>query len=182
MKKNPNYVNFCKSKDLIKGKLNEIKVGEYLVKACGGTYELADFYDDTQNNVDIWWNSPKKGRIGIDVKGVKKNHHRDDDDHYDDEIHWIEIVNTQGKKGWIYGNMDYIAFMLKKKILFVRPSDLYGLVLYNIVGKELVFANENLPFYQPYRRNNRNDIIIKVPSTDLEQKSVFIIHMDDEKC
>ena len=72
--------------------------------------------------------------------------------------------------------------MLKKKILFVKPSDLYGLVLYNIVGKELVFANENLPFYQPYRRNNRNDIIIKVPSTDLEQKSVFIIHMDDEKC
>lgn len=180
MKKNPKYVNQCISQDRIKGKLNEYKVGENLIKACGGTYEFANFQEDTQQNVDIWWYSPKKGKLGIDVKGIKKHHRSDDDSEIDDTIHWLEIVNTQGKKGWIYGKMDYIAFMMKTKILFIKPENLYGMILYGVVGKDISLENNNLPFYQPYRRKNRNDIIIKVPSADLEKISAFTILTENE--
>ena len=57
---------------------NEGIKDEYLVmniveQCLGGKTTKASETDDKYKHVDFWWESPKKGLIGIDVKGVKKN-------------------------------------------------------------------------------------------------------------
>lgn len=173
MKRNPTYVNNEIRKCLVKGKETEFMVGESLVKYCGGTFEIASFEEDTKRHIDLWWESPKKGRIGIDVKGVKKLKRSDNET--DDSMHWIEIRNTQGKKGWIYGDMEYIAFVTNHDILFVKPKELYGNILFNTIGKNLLHENINLELYSPYQRKDRKDVIIKIPTSELREISHFSI-------
>lgn len=64
-------------------------VASLLEHMCGGTCEKSTVDEDKKMHIDFWWNSPKKGRIGIDVKGLKRN--RRNDSVKDDSIHWIEI-------------------------------------------------------------------------------------------
>lgn len=159
-----------KLKDIINEYINNGRKDEYFVarlleECCGGTCEESTTDEDKYKHIDIWWNSPKAGRMGIDVKGLKKNKRNDSE--VDDTIHWVEIQGVTGHKGWIYGEMDYIAFMTKTKVLFVRPKDLYGIILFKIAGKQLLSVCPN-ECYQPYRRFNRNDIILKVPTLDIE--------------
>lgn len=71
--KNKDYINNEIKKCLIEGKKDELKVGEALTQQCGGNFELSTMYEDIHKHIDIWWYSPKKGRIGIDVKGIRKN-------------------------------------------------------------------------------------------------------------
>lgn len=146
------------------GKADEAMVAELLVEKCGGKCFDSTEYDDIRRHVDIWWDSPKGGIIGVDVKGMRKNSRKDNKK--DGTIQWLEIRNVQGDKGWIFGDMDYIAFITTDDVVFVKPSDLYGRVLLNIAGKELVNV---LPsdFYIPYQRSGRKDIIVKVPVSEL---------------
>lgn len=175
--KNKEYINYEIKKCLKEGKENEIKVGNLLVEQCGGTYELSTFIEDFKKHIDIWWDSPKKGKIGIDVKGLRKNNRRDK--YPDDSIQWVEIKNTQGKDGWIFGEMDYIAFMTNTDVLFIKPVSIQSLILKNIIGKELVYVNKDIPFYQPYQRKDRKDIIVKVPTEDLRIITHFKIEINE---
>lgn len=150
---------------LTNGKKSEDFVGQLIEELCGGTCEKSTTNEDKLKHIDIWWNSPKKGRLGIDVKGIKKNNRQDKE--VDDSIHWIEIQGVTGYKGWIFGEMDYIAFMTRKQVLFVKPCDLYGNILWNIAGKELVYKCPK-ECYVPYQRWGRKDIVVKVPTKDIE--------------
>lgn len=176
--KNKEYINYEIKKCLIEGKENEIKVGELLVQQCGGNYVISTFQEDIKKHIDIWWDSPKKGKVGIDIKGLRKNKRQDS--LTDETIQWIEIKNTQGKDGWVFGEMDYIAFMTNNEVLFVKPKDIQTLVLKNTIGKELVHVNKDLLFYQPYQRKDRKDIIIKVPTDDLRKITHFTILQTNE--
>lgn len=154
-----------------KGKEDEKLVGELLIQQCGGEYKIANIQEDTKKHIDIWWYSPQKGKIGIDVKGLRKNNRSDSKT--DDTINWLEIKNIQGDKGWIFGDMDYIAFLTNNEVLFVKPHKIYGLLLQNTIGKNLVYENNNLEFYQPYQRYKRKDIIVKIPTEDLRKITHF---------
>ena len=114
----------------------------------------------------------KKGRIGIDVKGIKKKNRKDTD--VDDTINWIEILNVRGNPGWIYGKSEYIAFRTKTKILFVKTTDLQNFATEKTKGKELVHSNPK-GFYIPYQRYGRMDMVFKCPTSDLEKLADFSI-------
>lgn len=151
---------------------DETFVSNLIEAKFGGRCYESTINEDKYRHIDLWWESPKKGKLGIDVKGLKKNNRNDND--VDDSIHWLEIQGVAGYKGWIFGEMDYIAFMTKRKVLFVRPNDLYGMVLFNIAGKEL---SRTCPkeCYQPYQRFKRKDIIVKVPTADIQGIAHFDI-------
>lgn len=119
--------------------------------------------EDVYKHIDFWCENNNK-KYGIDVKGLKKNNRNDD--YYDDTINWIEILNTQGKKGWIYGECVYIAFVTKKSVLYVPRKKIVKLVEEKIKGKTTVYINPK-EFYQPYQRKGRKDLIVKVPTEDL---------------
>lgn len=120
-------------------------------------------YEDTHDHVDFW--CIKNGKeFGIDVKGLRKNKRTDTD--YDDTINWIELLNVKGEPGWIYGKSSYIAFMTKESILYVPTKDLVNFVESKVRGQGITSIRPD-GFYKPYRRKDRQDLIIKVPTSDL---------------
>ena len=158
-----------------RGVIDENFVMEATANALGGECSKATKEEDMYMHVDFWWESPKKGRIGIDVKGMKKAKRSDKE--FDDTIQWLELKNVRGNKGWLYGDAEYIAFRTKKRILFVLRDKLRDFAEKCVEGKELV---HNCPkdFYIPYQRWGRLDMVIKVPTTDIESLADFSINCD----
>lgn len=157
------------------GLIDENLVMEAVKYTLGGECEKSTPKEDMQDHVDFWWDSPKMGRIGIDVKGIKKKSRKDTE--VDDTIHWIELLNVRGNLGWIYGKATYIAFRTKKNILFVKNSVLRDFANKMTVGKKVVNVNPK-EFYVPYQRYGRKDMIIKVPTSDLEKLADFTIETE----
>lgn len=121
--------------------------------------------EDVFMHVDLWCIKNNK-RYGIDVKGLHKN--KRSDNNYDDTIQWIELLNTQGNIGWIYGKSVYIAFITKTSVLYVPRKKIVKMVEEKIKGKEIVHYNPQ-NCYQPYQRRDRLDKIVKVPTDDLRK-------------
>lgn len=142
-------------------------------ETLGGECYKATKKEDTKDHIDFWWESPKKGKLGIDVKGVKKN--KRDDVEKDDSIHWVELQNVAGNLGWLYGKSDYIAFRTNSNIIFVKLNDLQQYTNDKIKGKQLVFNNPK-ECYIPYQRYGRKDMICKVPTSDLLEIGEFVIN------
>ena len=94
----------------------EYEVMQITKDTFGGEVEKSTKMEDMKDHVDFWWDSPKKGRIGIDVKGIRKN----DNGEYDDSIFWVEFRNNPGLPGWIYGKEEYIAIKTFKQIVYIK--------------------------------------------------------------
>lgn len=170
------YLNDIASKMYLEGQNDENFVMAVIEDVLGGSCTKSSKQDDTSNHIDFWWDSPKKGLIGIDVKGRRKKNRQDTN--YDDEMSWIELLNVRGKPGWVYGKSHYIAFRFTDKIIFVQTDKLRQFSEEKIKGKETVYDTPN-DFYIPYQRKKygRKDLMIKVPTIDLMQISSFIIYL-----
>lgn len=157
-----------------KGKLDENFVMEATEKTLGGKCYRGTKDDDIKRHIDFFWESPKKGLLGIDVKGLNKSKRSDKE--FDDSIHWIEARNVKGNKGWIYGEADYIAFRTLKNILFVKPSKLIEIYEQKVKSKEYVTSTPK-DCYMPYKRVfwGRDDITFKMPNEDLVKITDFSI-------
>lgn len=154
------------------GLIDETFVMDAITHTLGGTCEKSLRNEDMFQHIDFWWNSPKKGRVGVDVKGIKRHNRKDKE--VDDTIHWVEIQNVRGNKGWIYGDAMYIAFRTLSQIIFVKTDVLRSLSEEKVKGKELVYNNPK-SCYVPYQRWQRKDIVYKIPTEDLIKISDFII-------
>ena len=156
----------------LSGRLDEDFVMDAVKHTLGGEVNRSSKNEDVEDHVDFWWDSPRKGRIGIDVKGIKKNSRSDNT--CDDTIHWLELTNVQGKNGWLYGKAEYIAFRTFTKIVFVKREKLLSFALESIKDKPIVDYNPN-DCYVPYRRKGRLDLIVKARTRDLENLADFCI-------
>lgn len=158
---------------LAEGRKDEEFVATLLEQECGGKCRKSTLREDKYKHIDLWWDSPKMGRLGIDVKGRGKNSRKDKE--YSDN-HWIEAKNVSGKKGWIYGSMNYIAFRTKDKVLFVKPECL--IEIYENKLKDTPFT-EDTPkeCYVLYKRSKwgNDDLSWKMPNKDLEELAHFVI-------
>ncbi|MCD8206616.1 MAG: hypothetical protein LUD72_01620 [Bacteroidales bacterium] len=162
---------------LIEGKKDEEFVAQLLESTCGGRTSPSSADEDKYQHVDLWWDSPKAGRLGIDVKGVKRNTRHDSGK--DDSIHWLEIQGVTGMPGWIYGDSVYIAFRTLTDVIFVRTDRLREWCEKVVANKDIV---DKCPqeCYVPYRRLGRKDLIFKCPTEalrDLSQYGGFIIDL-----
>ena len=157
-----------------KGLIDEEFVMEAVEKTLGGETMRSTREEDINDHVDFWWNSPKKGWIGIDVKGMNKAKRTDSD--FDDSIHWLEIQNVKGKNGWLKGNAEYIAFRTKHDIMFVKREKLLNFALERIKGKEVVYDTPR-DCYVPYKRLKfgRDDLSLKALNSDLRALADFSI-------
>lgn len=134
-------------------------------KRFGGRVYHATKTEDTKDHIDFWWESDDGNKkVGFDVKGLRKN--KRSDTSFDDSIQWIELVNVQGNKGWVYGKADYITFMTNKFVLYVRRKDLVQYIEDKTVDKSCVYSIPD-EYYIPYQRKNRSDMIVKIPTIDL---------------
>jgi hypothetical protein len=157
-----------------RGLIDETFIMEAVSKTLGGSCEKSSSKEDIEDHIDFWWDSPKKGRIPMDAKGIKKNSRSDKS--FDDTIHWLELQNVNGKPGWLYGKAEYIAFRTFERIIFVKREKLLSFALEMISGKDVVYDTPK-EFYVPYKRKKwgRDDLSIKVPTSDLLERADFCI-------
>ena len=160
-----------------RGLIDETFIMEAVSKTLGGDCEKSSSMEDIEDHIDFWWNSPKKGRIPMDAKGIKKNSRSDKT--FDDTIQWLELQNVNGRPGWLYGKAEYIAFRTLFRIIFVKREKLLSFALEAIKGKEVV-CDTPKEFYIPYKRKKwgRDDLSLKVPTSDLVKLADFCIECD----
>ena len=161
----------------LSGRLDEDFVMDAVKHTLGGDVTRSTKYEDMFKHIDFWWDSPKKGRIGIDVKGLNKNKRGDND--YDDTIHWLELQNVKGKDGWLKGEAEYIAFRTNTNIIFVNREKLLEFAENAIKGKEVVYDTP-MECYVPYKRLKwgRDDLSLKALNSDLLKLADFSIEFE----
>lgn len=142
----------------------EDEVMEITKKAFGGDVEKATEKEDMEKHVDFWWDSPRRGRIGIDVKGIKKNDKKEEDDSFQ----WLEFTNVKGNPGWLYGEEEYIAFKTFTQIVYVKREVLKDYAEKKMGNKKPVNYRPD-EYFVPYTRSKwgRYDVVIKVPMSDI---------------
>lgn len=161
----------------LSGRLDEDFVMNAVKHTLGGEVERSTRSEDLIDHIDFWWDSPRKGRIGIDVKGLNKS--KRSDSQYDDSIHWLELQNVKGKDGWLKGKAEYIAFRTNSNIIFVNREKLLDFALEAIKNKEVVYDTPK-ECYVPYKRLNwgRDDLTLKVLNSDLLKLADFSIEIN----
>ena len=132
--------------------------------------------EDMSQHIDFWVFANGK-KYGIDVKGLHKN--KRSDKNFDDSIQWIELQNVQGKRGWVYGDAVYIAFVTNKSVLYVPTKNLIAFSEEKTRNKPI---NHRIPqeCYSLYQRQGRKDIIFKALTDDLRKIARHEIAFDRE--
>lgn len=110
--------------------------------------------------------------IKIDVKGLKKFNRSDLE--VNPDVHWVELRNVRGNKGWLYGEADKIAFETVNGYLLINRIDLHAFCKRKVVDRNIY--NEKY-IYKLYQRPNRKDVITLVLTNDLffELPHIFIL-------
>ena len=160
-----------KEKCLKAGKSDEELVMGLLSNQMGGSVKRASKDEDYKDHIDFWWETHDGNKFGVDVKGL--NRVCGVDKEYDDTIHWVRLVDKQGREDRFYVKADYIAFRTMKKVIFVKWKKLVEFVLEMVKGKEVVYKNPR-KCYVPYNRDR--DIAVMVLNDDLEKLSDFILN------
>ena len=148
--------------------LKKGKEAEYLL--C----ELFQIFGETKmssENEDIYEHWDFSFTIKVDVKTMKKLNRNDED--YNEDIHWIELRNVHGNKGWVHGKAQVIAFETKETWILVERPKLIELLDSKIIDKENFVTSPQL--YRIYRRSNRKDAVVLINTQDLKDVSFLNI-------
>ena len=154
------------------GKEKEREFSQLLLSKFGGEMIKSSKNDDMYNHIDLIWRY-RGGEYSFDVKSAKKANRSDNIPNYD--INWIELQNVRGNLGWLYGKADYIAFETLYNWLILRRTDIINLINSKVINKTI---SKNKEFYTYYQRDGRQDIIVKVPTVDLEKISRIKLSKD----
>ena len=103
-------------------------------------------------------------KYSVDVKARKKTNR--DDAKVNDEWTWIEFKNVLGRKGWLYGEADYIAFERADDFLMVNRENLVKFCE-DKVDLETMVSRAYQAEYKVYQRQGRRDLITRVRMDDL---------------
>lgn len=107
-------------------------------------------------------------KIPVDVKGIKKINRGDRE--ANENFHYVELRNVNGKKGWIYGEAMYFAFETTNYWILVGKRQLQELIAVKCAKKRL-----GRDPYELRTRAGRKDLITIVPTLDLCYISTEII-------
>lgn len=80
----------------------------------------------------------------------------------------MELKNVRGNPGWLFGKADYIAFEGEKDWIVCRRTDIIKLIDSKVTNKSI---DKSRSLYTYYQRDGRQDIVVKVLSSDLRSIS-----------
>jgi hypothetical protein len=115
--------------------------------------------------------------LKFDVKGLKKI--RRSDTKTDENFHYIELKNVNGKNGWLYGEATHFSFETNDYWVIIEKNKLQNFIKQKCKDK-IKCAVPTL--YQLYTRKNRKDVIVLVKTIDLMAIADFIISKGEKKC
>lgn len=145
-------VNNNPSKAFLKGKEIEKQFIDILIRE-GYKVEEASREEDILLHVDIWAtpiNSNKK--FGIDVKGIKFGN--------EDRI-VVELKNSLGKTGWLFGKQTFIAFETEDFFILVQRDKLCILTAKLLIDEIFIVDSfDRMPLYKKLNfRNNKSELV-----------------------
>lgn len=143
------------------GKIKESEFSELLLSQVGGTVQIPSKYQGMYDHIDIIWTYNNR-TFTFDIKSAKKNRRADNTPDYN--INWVELKNVRGNPGWLFGKADYIAFEGEKDWIVCRRTDIIKLIDSKVTNKSI---DKSRSLYTYYQRNGRQDIVVKVLSSDL---------------
>jgi hypothetical protein len=100
--------------------------------------------------------------LRFDVKAIKKVNRFDDKPN--ENIHWVELRNVNGDRGWLYGDAEYFVFEVDDYWILVEKISLQDLIANKCKTKEY---SSTPSLYKLYKREGRKDIITLVKTLDL---------------
>jgi hypothetical protein len=127
-----------------------------------GALDMFNKVSFASKDEDIFEHWDVKIDIKIDVKAMKKINREDSEPN--ENIHYVEIRNVHGDKGWLYGQADYFAFEMKDYYVMVSKIKLQAMIA-NRCKDKIKCARPTL--YQLYSREGRSDMITLVKTVDL---------------
>ena len=147
------YKSGNKAEDKFKRYLQDIKQ----LKVVKST-EKENIY----SHIDYWFWGTNDVKSSVDVKTSDRVTR-----HLNDNMAWIEIQNVNGKKGWVYGDAEFIAFELVCYWLLVPRKKIVDFIE-KYVSDEFVEDKKDA-LYKKYtrKRYGRDDIITIVKIQDL---------------
>lgn len=154
---------------LEEGKKKELEFALALYEAKSlpsSIIEEASKEDDIYRHIDIWI-----GSNSFDVKAAKKTNRSDVLPNYN--IHWVELRNVNGDKGWLFGQADYIAFELETTWCICPRTSLIQSLRSKIDFSSFTTNRDDM--FKVYRRKNRLDAIVKVDSEFLTKVTSTIL-------
>jgi len=158
---------------LEEGKKKEGEFAETLCNTLGGNAKPADKQTDINKHIDVFWYFAEgKKPAGIDVKGIKKD--KRSDSKPNPNIQWVELQNVNGKKGWLFGEADYVAFEGEEDWIMIRRKKLAKIIDEAIVNKSITH-DVNESWYRYYQRKGRQDILTKVNTNLIRRNADKII-------
>lgn len=152
-----------KNKEFIIGKLKEAEFSKLFSKVVNSTKD-EDMYEHWDVNIGA----------KIDVKSLKKESR--EDLMYNENFHWIELLNVNGDRSWLYGDADYFAFETNDYWLLVEKHKLQDFMELKTKDKSIGHSKDP---YELYRRTGRKDIVVKVKTIDLFYLATQIIKKDE---
>lgn len=127
-----------------------------------GALDMFNKISFASSDEDIYQHWDVKIDIKIDVKAMKKINREDLEPN--ESIHYVEIKNVHGNKGWLYGDADYFAFEMKDYYVMVSKIKLQAMIA-DKCKEKIRCAKPTL--YQLYSREGRNDMMTLVKTVDL---------------
>jgi len=85
----------------------------------------------------------------------------------------LELQDVYGKRGWLYGDADYIAFEISHFFIVCPRMELVEYVENNISDEFVV--DPNAAIKKKYTRFGGNDIITVVPWDEIQTKNCFAV-------
>ena len=147
------YKSGDKAEDKFKSYLQDIKK----LKVVKSTEKENIF-----SHIDYWFWGTNDVKSSVDVKTSDRVTR-----HLNDNMAWIEIQNVNGKRGWVYGDAEFIAFELVCYWLLVPRKKIVDFIE-KYVSDEFVEDKKDA-LYKKYtrKRYGRDDIITIVKIQDL---------------
>jgi hypothetical protein len=135
-------------------KIVEEKFAEFIKKY--GETSSSTRSEDINEHWDV------KLDVKFDVKALKKI--KRSDLYPDENIHWVELRNVNGDKGWLYGDADYFVFETDDYWLVVEKEKLQKFISEKCKEK---IKTEEPALYKFYTRKDRKDVVALVKTIDL---------------
>lgn len=138
-----------------------LKQGKIKEKEFADLFKKIKFASPEQDITEHW---DIEIGLKIDVKGLHKDSRSDNE--FNENIHWVELLNVNGKIGWLYSEYtDYFAFETTDYWVIVEKIKLQNMIKEKVSKEYVEYSNDAL--YKLYRRSGRKDTITKVKTMDL---------------
>lgn len=117
--------------------------------------------EEDYQHIDFWVTHPDGARFSVDVK-ARKRIGAGDQKRQDDQI-WLELRNVKGDRGWLFSNVDVIAFEFEDAFFLVQRKVLADWVIENVDPDDTVdLAHQAL--CKVYSRKGRSDKLTLIQS------------------